>query len=531
VTLDFDRARPARRVLCVAPAHTHSFGTFDHALPLVGARAFMPPQGILTIAAYLPPEWDVRFHDENVAPLGDDDLRWADVVMTTGMHVQRPRILDLIRRARAAGALTVLGGPSVSAAPDWYPEPDILHVGELGDATEALIERIDRSLERPAEQQVYRTEDRLPLHEFPLPAYHFINLRHYLLGSVQWSSGCPYRCEFCDIPTLYGRRPRLKDPERVTAELDAMLSRGNPGAVYFVDDNFVGNPKAARELLETLVDWQEERGFPVAFCCEATVNAAKRPELLELMRRANFQTIFCGIESPDVEALRGMGKTQNATVPVLEAVQTFNSYGLEVVSGIIVGLDTDTPESYSSILRFIEASQIPLLTINVLYALPRTPLWDRLAEAGRISDEAGRVSNVKFLLPYDTVLSGWRRLVREAYRPEKVYARFRHQMRHTYPNRRTLAAGRPSLAQLRQGLPVLGRLLWHVGVRADYRREFWRALRTAWGTRDIEGLVSAAIVSHHLICFAREALEEGGEASFYSPDAASAEAPRSAVAV
>lgn len=514
----------SRRVLCVAPRHTHSFGTFDHAFPLVGARAFMPPQGILTIAAYLPAEWEVRFADENIAPLSDADLAWAEVLMTTGMHVQRERIDAIIRRARLAGTLTVLGGPSVSAAPDWYPEPDIVHLGELGDATDALIDRLRQSVEPAAAQEVYRTEERLALDEFPVPAYDQIDLSQYLLASVQWSSGCPYRCEFCDIPSLYGRRVRLKAPERVTAELDAMLERGNPGAVYFVDDNFVGNPKAARELLEALVSWQERRGFPVAFCCEATINAAKRPELLELMREANFHTIFCGIESPDVEALRGMRKTQNVSLPVLDAVRTFNSHGLEVVSGIIVGLDTDHPGSYPAILRFIETSQIPMLTINVLYALPRTPLWERLEAAGRIAeDRAGRVSNVEFLLPYDTVLHGWRTLVREAYRPDALYARFRHQMAHTYPNRRNrgVAAQRPSLAQLRRALPVLSRLLWHVGLRADYRREFWRTARIAWHGGQIEALISAAIVSHHLICFAREALAPGGEASFYSPRAGS----------
>ena len=515
------------RVLCVAPAYTHSFGTFDHAFSLLGVKAFMPCQGILTVAAHLPAHWHVRFVDENVGPMTDDDLRWADVVMTTGMHVQRERIRALVRRARAAGALTVLGGPSVSGEPGWYPEPDILHVGELGDATERVIARLERGIEPPDEQEVYVTEERLPLEDFPMPAYHFLDMRDYLIASVQWSSGCPYRCEFCDIPELYGRKPRVKSPARIAAELDAILANGNPGVVYFVDDNFVGNPKAATALLEELVRWQEERGFPVAFCCEGTLNAAKRPRILALMREANFQTIFCGIETPDRDALREMKKTQNAALEILDAVAAFNSYGLEVVSGIIVGLDSDTPESYDAILEFIEASQIPLLTINVLYALPRTPLWRRLERDGRILDDPERVSNVDFLLPYETVVEGWRKLVRSAYQPAAVHRRFRHQIAHTYPNRRELPASRARLnvETLRRGMAITGRMLWHIGARADYRREFWRTAAFALRRGQVEGLFNAAMVSHHLISFSREAVRDGGEAAFYSPDTAPAVSP------
>src|SRR5439155_1759064 len=186
-------------------------------------------------------------------------------VFLTGMHVQRPQINRLNDHAHQNGKLTVLGGPSVSGAPEWYPDIDLLHVGELGDATDALIERLDESIERPERQERFTTEERLPLEQFPLPAYHLVDLTKYFLASIQFSSGCPYRCEFCDIPELYGRNPRLKLPEQVTAELDAMLARGNPGAVYFVDDNFIGNKKAAVSLLRALVRWQEERGFPVQF--------------------------------------------------------------------------------------------------------------------------------------------------------------------------------------------------------------------------------------------------------------------------
>jgi hopanoid C-2 methylase len=507
-----------RRILCVFPRYAHSFGTFDHAFPLLGVRAFMPPQGLLLIAAYLPEEWDVRFIDENIGPAGEDDFRWADAVFISGMHVQRPQILDLNRRAHRAGRVTVLGGPSVSGCPDWYSEIDILHLGELGDATEELIARLDRSVRRPTRQEVYQTTDRVPLAQFPVPAYDRIDLTDYFLASVQFSSGCPFRCEFCDIPALYGRNPRLKTPEQVTAELDAMLARGNPGCVYFVDDNFIGNPKAAVLLLEELVRWQNERGFPIRFACEATLNLAHSPKILELMREAAFSTVFCGIETPEEHALEAMHKKQNLRQPLLEAIETLNSYGLEVVSGIIVGLDTDTPTTGDRILQFVEESSIPLLTINMLHALPKTPLWDRLEAAGRLIDEPGRESNVDFLLPYATVVAMWRDCITRAYEPAEVYARYQHQIEHTFPNRRKLpvTSARVNLKSITRGLKILGRVIWWAGLRSDYRRLFWKMALPALLRGRIEEAIHVGVVAHHLIEFARECARGEAEQCFYA---------------
>src|SRR5215475_11446579 len=310
--------RHERRVLCVFPAYTPSFGTFQHAFPLMGrVRAFMPPQGLLLIAAYMPESWPVRFVDENIAEATDADFAWADVVLVSGMHVQAPQIHDICVRAHAAGKVVALGGPSVSGAPEMYPDFDYIHVGEIGDGTDKLIATLDADCTRPAAQVRFETAERLPLPDFPVPAYHLIRLDRYLLGSLQFSSGCPYRCEFCDIPALYGRQPRLKTPQQILAELDALLAAGIKTSIYFVDDNFIGNKKAARELLPHLVAWQKLRGYPVQLCCEATLNIAKSPEILAMMREAYFCTVFCGIESPELGALDAMQKSQNRAVPLL----------------------------------------------------------------------------------------------------------------------------------------------------------------------------------------------------------------------
>ena len=496
-----------RRILCVYPVYARSFGTFQHAYPFFGGRvrAFMPPQGLLAVAAYLPEAWDVRFVDENSRAATDDDFRWADAVFVSGMHVQRPRIL---------------GGPSVSACPEYYPDADVLHLGELGDATDQLIEYLDHHDGRPRHQLRCETAERLPLAAFPTPAYELIRLREYFIANIQFSSGCPYACEFCDIPALYGRNPRLKTPEQICRELDLIAAAGCT-SVYFVDDNFIGNQKATLELLPHLVAWQERNRYPLRFACEATLNIAKNERVLALMREAGFITVFCGIETPEPQALRFMSKDQNLRMPILEAVERINAHGLEVVSGIILGLDTDTLETVDHIIGFIRESRIPLLTINVLYALPKTPLWRRLEAEGRLVPEAGRESNVAFRLPYATVIDMWRRCITAAYEPEALYARFAYQVEHTYARRKDYPANaqRASWANLRMGLGILARLFWNVGVLGRYRRTFWPMAWPALKAGKIESLIHVALVSHHLIEFTRDCVQGLGESSFYAPGA------------
>jgi hopanoid C-2 methylase len=510
--------RTTRRVLCVFPAYTPAFGTFAHAFPLLyKVRAFMPPQGLLVLAAYLPERWQVRFIDENISPAKPSDFDWADVVLVSGMHVQAAQINHIARRAKAAGKVVALGGPSVSSAPEMYPELDYLHIGEIGDATDDLIARLDRDASPPPAQIRLETVERLPLCDFPIPAYELIPLGRYLIGSIQFSSGCPYRCEFCDIPALYGRQPRLKTPEQILAELEAMLAQpARPQTIYFVDDNFIGNRKAARELLPHLVKWQEERGFPLAFACEATLNIARQTEILELMRAACFVNVFVGIETPDVEALKRMRKEQNAKLPIIESIRALNGYGLEVTSGIILGLDTDTESTPDRLIDFIEESQIPVLTINLLQALPKTPLWDRLARDNRITNDPALESNVRFLRPHDEIVASWRRCIAHAYAPERLYQRFRHQVASTYVNRLSPARGRLTLANLRMGAVLASRLVFHVGLKSDYRHHYWRAAGPALRRGQIDAALGMGFVGYHLIQFTREALRGEQNASFYS---------------
>jgi radical SAM superfamily enzyme YgiQ (UPF0313 family) len=274
-----------------------------------------------------------------------------------------------------------------------------------------------------------------------------------------------------------------------------------------------------RELLPHLIDWQKRNDYPYSMACEATLNIAKRPEILALMREARFETVFCGIETPDPEALRSISKEHNMMVPIIEAVQTLNGYGMEVVSGIILGLDSDTPDSGRRLLEFVEQSKIPMLTMNLLQALPRTPLWDRLKREGRlIEDDDSRESNVAFRLPYSQVLAMWRECVRTAYRPDRLYARYQHQVAATYANRLPLpfSRRRVSWRDIRRGFSILGRILWHVGVRSDYRREFWKFAAARLRRGQIEYLIMVGLIAHHLILFAREASSGRRAASHYA---------------
>ncbi|MEM9137612.1 MAG: DUF4070 domain-containing protein [Cyanobacteria bacterium P01_F01_bin.42] len=513
------RPQNNRRILCVFPAYGRSFGTFYHSYPLTdGVKAFMPPQGILLIASYLPQEWEVRFVDENIQPAKDADYRWADVVITSGMHIQQPQLNKINEIAHQHNKITVIGGPSVSACPEYYPDFDILRMGELGDADDRLIELLDQSVSRPARQHRLATTERLPLADFPSPAYEHINLNNYYLGSVQFSSGCPFRCEFCDIPELYGRKPRLKSPEQILTELDAMTESGRAGAVYFVDDNFIGNRKAVMELLPHLIEWQKRNGYPLQFACEATLNIAQSPKILEMMREAYFTTVFCGIETPETDALHSISKDQNLSMPILDAINILNGYGLEVVSGIIIGFDTDTLQTGDRILDFIRRSHIPILTINLLYALPKTPLWRRLEQEDRlVLNDPGRESNVDFLLPYEDVVAMWQRCITEAYKPEFLYERFAYHVQNTYSNRVQVPnSTRATWPNIKRGLTLVGKILVKVGVFGNYRRTFWKMAWPLIKEGRIQSLIHTGLVGHHLITFAQECATGQESASFYS---------------
>lgn len=519
-TVDPAAAGTPRRILCVFPRYEPSLGSLEYAYDITGTlRAFMPPQGLLVIAAAMPQGWEVRFVDENVSRAKRSDFKWADAVFVSGMHVQRAQINDICRRAHKFDKTAAVGGPSVSACPEYYAAFDYLHVGEMGDATRALFDRLAQDCRRPERQVVFETRERTPLEDFPMPAYELVSFEHYFIGSIQFSSGCPYRCEFCDIPGLYGRVPRLKSPQRIVAELDKLRACGLTTSVYFVDDNLIANRRALRDLLPVLIEWQEKNSFPLSFAFEATLNIARYDDLLQQLRAACFTTIFCGVETPEEDALASMSKEQNTMMPILEAVQRLNAHGMEVVAGIIIGLDTDGHDTQQHMIDFIEASQIPMLTINLLQALPKTPLWDRLEREKRLCDDDGRESNVVFKRPYEETVAVWRNCLQHAYDPVRLFARYDHLTRHAFPNRRRRPRppGQVTPKNVRRGFAMLAKIVWKLGVLADYRRVFWRYAWPRIKMGRIENVISIGILAKHLIAYSRKACAGKLNASNYSP--------------
>ena len=438
-----------RRVLCVFPRYTPSFGTFEFAYPLTdGVRAFMPPQGLLVIAAAVPPSWQVRFIDENMAPATDDDFAWAEVVFVSGMHVQRRQIDDIAAAPmpstgsrcwaalRCRPARSIIRTSTICMSASWATPPTNCSRGWPTMST------------RPPRQIVLTTKVRRELSEFPIPAYELAQIDRYLLGSIQFSSGCPYQCEFCDIPALYGRVARYKTAEQVCAELDKLVACGLSTSVYFVDDNFIANKRAVREMLPHLIEWQKRNGYPLLLSCEATLNIAKRPEILELMREAAFTTIFCGIETPDPEALQvDLEGSQH------DGADPRRHRDLERLRhGGRVGHDHRPrhrhPRHRPVLLEFVEQSQIPMLTMNLLQALPRTPLWDRLKREHRLieDDDEPRIER----RCSGCLTTRWWRCGANAcaspISPKRCSRRYEHQIRVTYANRcacRTARSAQP----------------------------------------------------------------------------------------
>lgn len=513
-------ARASRKVLCVFPAFSPCFASFHHAFPFFpGTVAFMPPQGILTIAAYLPKEWEVRVLDENIRPLTDEDVAWADVVMTSGMHIQRRRMAEISAIAHTHGKITVAGGSSVSACPEYHPDFDILQIGELGDATDVIIARLDQSVERPRVQERVETVNRLDINDFPIPAYDKVPLAAYLVQNIQWSSGCPYTCEFCDIPELYGRKPRAKSIPRLLAELDVIMAQNPAGGIWFVDDNFIGNKPAAKELLRALIGWQQKTGYLLRLTGEATINMAQDEELLELMREAWFTDMYCGIESASLDTLASISKRQNTRTPLLESIRTINKYGIELSAGIIFGFDNDGPDTGERAVAFVRESGIPLVVLNVLYALPRTPLWRRLEKEGRLIPNAdAEESNVVFKLPQETIVSMFRDSVDALYNVDDLYARYRYQAENTWPNRKKLPLSRYPLTSptVRMGLRAMGRVAWELGARSNYRRKFWNVAWEMTREGQLEHLVYMGAMGHHFIRYREDILSGSIPSSTFS---------------
>src|SRR5512138_2666386 len=509
------------RALLVQSRSPATYWSFEHALPIVGKDATYPPLGVATLAALLPSAWELRVRDLHVEPLDDADLEWADVVLVSGMLVQVDSMLEVVRRARAMGRRTVVGGPAPSTAPELFEEADHVFRGEAEGRLDLLV----RALESPTVQspRVLSPEagDRPDLRLARVPRFELLDLSRYASHALQYSRGCPFQCEFCDIIEIFGRVPRVKSPEQVVAELDALRAAGARGTLFFVDDNFVGNRRAVARLLPVLREWQERNGFPFAFCTEASLALASEPDLVAAMVHAGFGQVFVGIETPSTEALARSRKTQNLRMPQERAVEALTRAGLEVYGGFIVGFDSDGPDIFDRQLAFISALPIARAMVGLLTALPGTQLWRRLEREGRLrgAPSGDQFSSPNFVPVMDerALLAGYRRLLAALFSPDAYYERCALHL-DAVPLRRR-AVGH-SLAN--GSLGALWRAVWRLGVRGPRRRLFWRLVARGLrrGTALLPRAVTFAIVGESLIRYTEEVVLPRIDASLAEIDAA-----------
>jgi radical SAM superfamily enzyme YgiQ (UPF0313 family) len=411
------------RALLVYPEFPPSYWGFRYALELLGKRASMPPLGLLTVAAMFPESWDLRLVDLNVEPLGDADLEWADLVLTSTMVVQQRSLAEVIARSNALGKPVAVGGPHPTSFSAEISGADHLVLDEV----EETFPRFLADFEAGRAAREYRPESKPAVTTTPLPRFDLLDLSAYGSMALQFSRGCPFDCEFCDITKLFGRVPRTKTNEQMVAELDALYALGWRGPLFLVDDNFIGNKKEALRLLPAVAEWQREHGHPFDLYTEASVNLARNEPLMDAMVEAGFSMVFLGIESPNPEALRKTKKLQNTRRDdddyLFHAVRTIQERGMEVTGGFIVGLDGDGPEVFDAQVDFIQRAGIPIAMVGLLTALKGTDLYARLEREGRLLDESSG-NNVEIALNFvpeldrDVLIDGYREVLAALYGPD-----------------------------------------------------------------------------------------------------------------
>ncbi|HOQ85157.1 MAG TPA: B12-binding domain-containing radical SAM protein [Phycisphaerae bacterium] len=480
------------RVLLVSPATPDTFWSFKHALPFIAKRASFPPLGLLTVAAMLPRDWELKLVDLNARRLHDKDIAWADYVMISAMLVQEASAREVVARCRTLGKPVIAGGPLFTTGYERFPEVQHFVLGEA----ESLMPELVADMLAGRVQRLYRSPQRPDITCTPIPRWDLIRMQDYALMPIQFSRGCPFNCEFCDIIVMNGRVPRVKTTEQMIRELDSLVAAGWRGSIFIVDDNFIGNRVKARQLLEAIIQYREKKNVPLVFTTEASLNIVDHPELLELMARAGFRKIFVGIETPAEESLLECAKVQNTRRDLVAAVRTIQKAGIEVMGGFIVGFDSDTPSIFERQKEFIQQSGIVTAMVGLLTALPDTRLWQRLQAEGRILRESTG-NNLECVLNFvprldrDVLVQGYRTLVKHLYQPRVYYDRALCFLREYKPRNATFWTWREVMAVIKA--------MWVMGLWSRGRRAYWAFLGRVLirHPRAFADAMTLAIVGYH----------------------------------
>ncbi len=458
------------KALLVYPEYPETFWSFKHALKFIAKRAVYPPLGLLTVAAMLPDDWEPRLIDMNIIPLRDEDLRWADVILISAMSVQTRSVREVISRSRAFGKRIIAGGPLFTSNPDDFADVDHLVLHEA----EVTLPRFLHDFQHGHAQHCYTSTEQANLHLTPMPRWELISPQNYASMSIQLSRGCPFDCEFCNITSLYGRIPRIKDTAQVVAELDRLHTFGWRGNVFFVDDNFIGlKQQVKHEILPAIIAWMRQRKYPFAFNTQVSLNLADDAELMALLADARFSTVFIGIESPHAASLAECNKTPNKNRDLLSSIRTIHQAGLQVQAGFIVGFDNDPLSIFEQLTKFIQESGIVMAMVGLLNALPGTRLYQRLQRQQRLlgdttGDNTDYSMNFMPAMAPEALQRGYRQIIESIYAPNAYYQRVKQFLRAYRPRHREL-----SFFKARH-LVTAWKTALTLGVIEKERSYFWR---------------------------------------------------------
>lgn len=473
--------------LLINPEIPISFWSFRKSREAVGAKALVPPLGLLTAAALLPQEWEFRVADLQTRSLTEDDWAWADMVLVTAMLVQKPSFLSVIREAKRRQKTVVVGGPYPTSVPEASLEAgaDFLVRGE-GENT---IPRFLAALNQGSPGGVIENDQKPDISQSPIPRYDLVHPDHYSTVGIQTSRGCPFDCEFCDVVHLYGHRPRYKHPDQVIGELETLYDLGWRRELFVADDNFIGNIPHAKAILEKLIPWMEEKGKPFSIWTQTSLNLGRHVEMIDLMTQANFSTVVIGVESPDEELLALNRKYQNIRNPLEESINTIRDHGLTVVASFVLGFDQEKRGAGERICSFVERTAVPMPAINLLHIYPNTSLWNRMIDEGRLREQWTDLVEPKLNFvptrPESEIIDEYVQALEYLYEPSRFLWRAYRYYSKMRPTRRALARKQgkslptetsrsrpPFKYQLREIWAFL-QLLWQYGITGDCRIQFW----------------------------------------------------------
>jgi radical SAM superfamily enzyme YgiQ (UPF0313 family) len=466
------------KALLIYPRYPDTFWSFRHALKFLNKAATHPPLGLLTIASLLPQDWKLKLVDLNVSPLRDEDLAWADLVFVGAMAVQRESAEEVIKRAKGFSKKVVAGGPLFTVFyQDFWEDVDhfVLNEGEI------TLPQFLSDLAQGNPKKLYTTQEKADLKKSPIPRYDLIDFKSYTTMCIQFSRGCPFNCEFCDVTNLFGHMVRTKSKEQIINELENLYQLGWRGSVFFVDDNFIGPKRITKEeILPAIIEWQKKRNYPFYFYTQVSINLADDDELIRLMTEAGFNSVFIGIETPNEESLKEANKRQNINRDLVSSIRKIQKSGLEVMGGFILGFDNDPPTIFDTLVRFIEDTRIIVAMVGVLNAPPGTRLYHRLLEEGRIlarfiGNNTDFTTNIIPKMGFETLIEGYKKVIRELYSVKNHYRRISNFLDDYSPKAKfslSLSYFKYNYGYL-LGIP---KILFHFGLREEGRTDFWKLL-------------------------------------------------------